>query len=133
MTLPREPTRGKQILWRSQGQIAWRHGSSVDGCSAPQQSCVRLLRPPDSIVTWRSLRKEPPSTQMHFACRAEARCRTEWWLSERLKQETFHQSSPSFSAFLLAMPWESVTKTSASAQKYWSRELKDSACEWSCQ
>eukprot|EP00971_Amphidinium_carterae_P083966 1661686-Amphidinium_carterae.1 len=43
----------------------------------------------------------------HLACRAEARCRTEWWPSERRKQEAFHQSSPSLSAFLPSMPWES--------------------------
>eukprot|EP00971_Amphidinium_carterae_P052325 1029995-Amphidinium_carterae.1 len=62
-------------------------------------------------------RKHP--TAWALCCKAEARCRTEFWPVEKRRQEAFHKTSPQVSAYVASMPWDSVIKAAATAHEFW--------------
>ena len=63
----------------------------------------------------------------YLAVTAEDRCRSEFWASERRRQERFQCEHPGLSAFMPKMPWESVIKESTNNVEYWMRELQEPA------
>ena len=63
----------------------------------------------------------------HLAAQADIRCRTEFWSQEKRKQEAFHSTHPSLSAYNPAQPWNSVLRASASHTEFWSREFEKPA------
>lgn len=67
----------------------------------------------------------------HICARADIRCRSEMWVTERWAQEEFHNTHPTMSAFNPAMPWNSVIKASATNNEFWDRELKEPAQNFS--
>ena len=63
----------------------------------------------------------------HLALQADLRCRTEFWLDERRRQEAFHASSPTLSTFSPQMPWDAVIRVSSTHLEFWTEEFKDPA------
>ena len=63
----------------------------------------------------------------HLCAQADIRCRTEFIVEERRRQELFHNAHPSMSAFMPDMPWNSVLKAAASNSEFWDKELKEPA------
>ena len=63
----------------------------------------------------------------HLAAQADIRCRSEWWMQEKRRQEDFHDAHPTMSAFNVAQPWNSVIKASAGAQDFWHKEFEKPA------
>ena len=61
----------------------------------------------------------------HIAVQADVRCRAEFWVSERRRQEQFHAASPTLSNFSPLMPWNSVIRASAADAVFWEDEFKE--------
>ena len=63
----------------------------------------------------------------HLCAQADIRCRSEFMVDERRRQERFHTAHPTMSSFDVAMPWNSVMKAAAKATEFWDLELKEPA------
>ena len=63
----------------------------------------------------------------HLAAQADIRCRSEWWMQEKRRQEDFHSIHASMSAYNPAQPWNSVIKASAGAPEFWHKEFEKPA------
>jgi len=48
----------------------------------------------------------------HLTLQADWRCRTEFWVEEKRRQEAFYTMSPQMSSFNPLMPWSSIIKSS---------------------
>ena len=68
-----------------------------------------------------------------LAAQADIRCRTEFWVQERRRQEEFHMTHPNLSAFNPAMPWTSVIRASSSHAEFWQREFEKPAMLYALQ
>ncbi len=69
----------------------------------------------------------------HLCVQADTRCRSEFLVAERRRQEDFHSRHPTVSGFNTAMPWDSVLKEAADSQDFWNRELMEPALTYSRQ
>ncbi len=69
----------------------------------------------------------------HLCVQADTRCRSEFMVAERRRQEEFHSRHPSVSGFNTAMPWDSVLKEAADSQDFWNRELMEPALTYARQ
>lgn len=58
-----------------------------------------------------------------LAAQADIRCRSEFWVQERRRQEEFHASHPSMSSYNPLRPWNSVIRASANHQEFWNKEF----------
>ena len=58
---------------------------------------------------------------------ADDRCRSEFWLTEKRRQERFYREHPELSSYNPRMPWESIIKEAASNVEWWMRELQEPA------
>ena len=63
----------------------------------------------------------------HLCVRADDKCRAEFWLSERKRQQRFTEAHPNLSAVDAAMPWNFVIKESADSLEHWLHELQEPA------
>jgi hypothetical protein len=63
----------------------------------------------------------------HICAQANIRCRSEWWIAERRRQEAAHAANPALSTFDPQCPWNSVIRASALASDFWDTELKEPA------
>lgn len=63
----------------------------------------------------------------HICAQADIRCRSEFWVAERRRQEAAHATNPSVSTYDPGMPWDSVIRASAKAADFWDVELKEPA------
>ena len=63
----------------------------------------------------------------HLALQADWRCRSEFGLEERRRQEAFYAASPQLSTFNPLMPWNSVIKAAASDLNFWHEQLSEPA------
>ena len=63
----------------------------------------------------------------HLCAQADIRCRSEFFIDERRKQERFHTAHATLSAYDPLMPWNSVIKAAADDTEFWDRELKEPA------
>ena len=66
----------------------------------------------------------------YLAVGADDRCRSEFWVSERRRQERFYREHPALSSFNPEKPWESIIKESASNMEWWMRELQEPAMNY---
>ena len=62
-----------------------------------------------------------------LAAQADIRCRSEWWMQERRRQEAFHAAHRTLSSFAPLQPWNSVITQSAQASDFWAREFEKPA------
>ena len=60
----------------------------------------------------------------HLAAQADIRCRSEFWLQEKRRQEEFHAAHANMSSFNTAQPWNSVIKAAANSTEFWHREFE---------
>ena len=67
----------------------------------------------------------------HLCAQADIRCRAEFMVDERRRQEAFHQRVPQLSSFMVLAPWDSVIKAAATHAEFWERELKEPAIIYS--
>jgi hypothetical protein len=63
----------------------------------------------------------------HICAQADIRCRSEWWVAERRRQEAAHAANPALSAYDPQCPWNSVIRASSVANDFWDVELKEPA------
>ena len=56
---------------------------------------------------------------------AESRCRSEFWIQERRRQEAFHAEHPAMSSHDVTMPWNGVIKSATCSTDFWDQELKE--------
>jgi len=63
----------------------------------------------------------------HLCAQADIRCRSEFMIDERRRQEAFHQRLPAISSFIATAPWDSVIKAAAVDAPFWEKELKEPA------
>ncbi len=63
----------------------------------------------------------------HLCVQADIRCRSEFLVAERRRQEEFHARHPTVSGYNVSMPWDSVLKEAADSQDFWNRELMELA------
>ena len=63
----------------------------------------------------------------HLAAQADIRCRSEFWMQEKRRQEEFHQAHANMSAFNTMQPWNSVIKAAANSTEFWHREFEKPA------
>jgi hypothetical protein len=63
----------------------------------------------------------------HLCAQADIRCRSEFLIEEKRRQEAFHQRMPMMSSFVPIAPWDSVLKAAAADGPFWDRELKEPA------
>jgi hypothetical protein len=63
----------------------------------------------------------------HLCAQADIRCRSEFLIEEKRRQEAFHQRVPMLSAYVAIAPWDSVFKAAAADGPFWERELKEQA------
>lgn len=68
-----------------------------------------------------------------LAAQADIRCRSEFWTQERGRQEEFHLSHPSMSAYNPSQPWNSVIRSGSSRQEFWSKEFDKPALMYQMQ
>ena len=66
----------------------------------------------------------------YLAVGADDRCRSEFWVAERRRQERFYREHPALSAFNPERPWESIIKESASNMEWWMREFQEPAMNY---
>ena len=63
----------------------------------------------------------------HLCLQADVRCRSEWLVAERRRQETFHAKHPTVSGYQEHKPWETVLREAADAASSWQHELMEPA------
>ena len=63
----------------------------------------------------------------HLCVQADIRCRSEWMVAERRRQEAFFTKHPTISAFNPRVPWDSVLRDAADSQNFWYKELLEPA------
>ena len=63
----------------------------------------------------------------HLCVRADDRCRAEFWVAERRRQQRFSEAHPSLTANDPLMPWNLVIKGSSENLGYWLHELQELA------
>ena len=63
----------------------------------------------------------------HLAVQAEDRCRNEFWLAERRRQERLSKTMPGLSAFIAGMPSESVIKEATTNVEFWMNSFQEQA------
>ena len=63
----------------------------------------------------------------HVCYEAEARCRSEYLVTEKRRQQAFHVAHPQISAFQVDRPWNSVFAEAGTNLEYWQRELVERA------
>ena len=63
----------------------------------------------------------------HLAAQADIRCRSEFWIQELRRQESFFAAHPQLSSFSPTQPWNNVIKTSATHIEFWSKEFEKPA------
>lgn len=63
----------------------------------------------------------------HLAAQADIRCRSEFWLQEKRRQEEFHAAHANMSSFNTMQPWNSVIKAAANSSEFWHREFEKPA------
>jgi len=63
----------------------------------------------------------------HLCAQADIRCRSEFLIEEKRRQEAFHQRMPALSSYVPVSPWDSVFKAAAADGPFWDRELKEPA------
>ena len=67
------------------------------------------------------------SRAWHLCVRADDRCRAEFWMAERRRQQRFAGAHPDLSAVDTTMPWNSVIKEAADNVEFWLAELQEPA------
>ena len=60
----------------------------------------------------------------HLCAQADIRCRGEFLLEERRRQEAFHTRMPQLSAYDPLAPWNSVLKVAGADSEFWDRGLR---------
>lgn len=63
----------------------------------------------------------------HLAAQADIRCRSEFWLQEKRRQEEFHSAHANMSSFNTMQPWNSVIKAAANSSEFWRKEFEKPA------
>ena len=63
----------------------------------------------------------------HICARAEDRCRAEWMLAEKRRQERFAAEHPHVALVDQSKPWNSVFREAADSVEYWNQELQEPA------
>ena len=63
----------------------------------------------------------------HLAAQADIRCRSEFWMQERRRQEEFHAAHANMSSFNMMQPWNSVIKAAANSTEVWHKVFEKPA------
>ena len=63
----------------------------------------------------------------HLAAQADIRCRSEFWMQEKRRQEDFHAAHANMSSFNTMQPWNGVIKAAANSTEFWHKEFEKPA------
>ena len=63
----------------------------------------------------------------HLCMQADIRCRSEWVIAEKRRQEAFYAKHPTVSAYNPRLPWDTVLREAADSQAFWYKELLEPA------
>ena len=63
----------------------------------------------------------------HLCVKADERCRSEFWATEKRRQTRFAEARPTMTAVDVSMPWNTVIKESTDCLDFWLHELQEPA------